>query len=77
MTLMDLRWMDLENKRIRRPTWPEGDSLLVFGWRYSGAEWAYDGAKSESPYGLLLFKDGTRKPFDIMPGHKADDWEIV
>ena len=78
MSILDMIFIPIHNKKIRRSIWSEGDYLLVYGWGYAGTEWAYDGIKSESPYGMLyIAKENKSKPFHIMPGHKATDWEIL
>lgn len=77
MTIEELRWQDITQKKIRRKIWTEGSYLLVFGWEYAGTDFAYSPGAS-TPYGMLyVAEEDKRKPFNILPGHKGTDWEIL
>ena len=74
MTISELRFKDIQGKKISRPSW-NGAYLLVFGWEYNGTDFAYSPLGS-APYGMM-FNNGKRYPFAIKPGHDSNDWEIL
>lgn len=75
---MTIREVNYQGNMIRRPSWEEGQYLLVVNTQgYAGTDFGFE-ARHYGPEGFLRNKNHSGQRIWWIPGsHEATDWEIV